>query len=177
MKVEICTLDDIPDLVKLINSAYRGEDSKQGWTTETDLLDGSKRTDENDLTLQMTKLPNLVFYKCIDENNNYCGCVLLKKEGKRLYLGMLSVSPHHQGAGIGKLLLAEAVNYAKTNDCASIYLTVINLREELIAWYERHGYKKTGELRPFPAHPVFGMPKKPMALMVMEKFIDQNLQN
>lgn len=140
-------LQDIPALVTLINSAYRGETSKKGWTTEAHLLEG-KRTNEEEMTeiLQDSKNTILKF----TENDKIIGSVLLVEKGHQLYLGMLTVSPELQNSGIGKKLLAEAEIHAKTLGLSSIIMTVISVREELIAWYKRHGYVDTGEREAFP---------------------------
>ena len=82
---------------------------------------------------------------------------------------MLTVTPELQAKGIGKQLLAEAENYAKQNACNFITMTVISVRHELIAWYQRHGYLPTGETEPFPTDPKFGLPKQELVFIVMEK--------
>lgn len=97
------------------------------------------------------------------------GCVYLKKEGEKLYLGMLSVWPAKQGAGIGKALVHAAVEYAMVHGCRAIRITVISAREELIAWYERHGFRRTGEVERFHAGDRFGTIKRPLELAVLEK--------
>ena len=158
---------DIPALVHLVNGAYRGEGSKKGWTTEADLLDGT-RTDTANISDLMSD-PNAVFLKYLNQNSGIIACVYLQKQQDRLYLGMLSVSPDIQGGGIGKALLSAASEHAIKNSCSSIFMTVISVRHELIAWYERHGYKRTGEKRPFPAGEKFGVQKQPLELIVLEK--------
>ncbi|MEK7199822.1 MAG: GNAT family N-acetyltransferase, partial [Bacteroidota bacterium] len=90
------------------------------------------------------------------------------------YLGMLTVNPLLQAQGIGKQLLLAAEAYARQNNCNGITMTVIAVRHELIAWYERHGYRPTGETEPFPADPVFGLPKQVLYFIVMEKAITGN---
>jgi ribosomal protein S18 acetylase RimI-like enzyme len=84
---------------------------------------------------------------------------------------MLSVWPARQGAGIGKFLLSAAVDHAKKNQCGSIRITVISVRPELIAWYERHGYRRTGEIEPFHAGEKFGIQKQPLQLVVLERLV------
>jgi ribosomal protein S18 acetylase RimI-like enzyme len=158
---------DICVLVRLINSAYRGEGSKKGWTTEADLLDGT-RTDQINISDLMNDA-NSVFLKYLNEESAIIGSVYLQKQNSKLYLGMLSVSPDQQAAGIGKRLLAAADDYAIKNNCAGVFMTVISVRHELIAWYERHGYKKTGETKPFPFGEKFGIQKQPLELIVLEK--------
>ena len=167
--ISIATEKDITALDKLVNSAYRGESSKKGWTTEADLLDGL-RTNPDSLK-QMISDRDAVIVKYNDEIGSLLACVYLKKKESKLYLGMLTVSPELQGKGIGKQLLAAAQTYAKENGCEKITMTVISVRSELIAWYERHGYKATGETEPFPADPKFGLPKIPIHFIVMDKKI------
>lgn len=141
------TLQDIPSLNILINSAYRGETSKKGWTTEANLLEG-KRTNEEELTETILNPKNTILK--YTENDKIIGSVLLVEKEHQLYLGMLTVSPELQNSGIGKKLLAEAENHAKALGLSSIIMTVISVREELIAWYKRHGYVDTGEREAFP---------------------------
>lgn len=161
--------DDVPQLEKLVNSAYRGDSSKQGWTTEADLLDGI-RTDEQGLK-QMIHQSNAVILKCTNDNNALLGCVYLQKQQLKMYLGMLTVSPLIQAQGIGKELLKAAEAYAKAQDCLFITMTVIAVRKELIEWYERRGYQQTAERKPFPNDPRFGIPKQDLEFLVMEKRI------
>jgi ribosomal protein S18 acetylase RimI-like enzyme len=84
---------------------------------------------------------------------------------------MFSVSPLAQGIGIGKKMLAAADDYARKHNCSSIYMTVISVREELIAWYERHGYEKTGKVLPFPVDERYGIPTQPLEMLVLEKYM------
>jgi ribosomal protein S18 acetylase RimI-like enzyme len=83
---------------------------------------------------------------------------------------MLTVSPALQNSGIGKQLLQAAEAYARTQQCTSVVMSVISVRHELIQWYERHGYKKTGATKPFPADDRrFGIPKQFLEFSIMEK--------
>ena len=110
MDISKASLEDIPQLVTLINSAYRGEHSKKGWTTEADLLDGV-RIDTESLEKMMNK-PDAVILKFCNEANALQGCVYLEKKENKMYLGMLTVSPLEQAKGIGKKLLAACEKYA-----------------------------------------------------------------
>ena len=158
---------DVPELNALVNAAYRGESSKKGWTTEADLLDGI-RTDEKALS-EVFSDPMSLILKCT-LGQKIVGCVHLKKEGKRLYLGMLTVDPEMQGKGVGKILLNATEDEARKRDCSSIFMTVISVRKELIAWYLRHGYVDSGITKPFPyGDPRFGIPKMPLEFVVLEK--------
>lgn len=167
LPITVATEKDIPSLLKLINNAYRGDYSKKGWTTEADLLDGI-RTDKEALE-QMMHQQGAAFLKCHDEENELIGCVYLQQQKNNLYLGMLTVAPDLQAKGIGKQLLAASKKYAKEKQCEAIVMTVISVRHELIAWYERHGFYKTGETKPFPNDVRFGIPKQPLEFIVMRK--------
>jgi len=167
MHISKATDADIPSMVTLINSAYRGESSKKGWTTEADLL-GGVRTSEKSLQDTMNK-PGAVILVNRNDNGDITACVYLQKEPGTFYLGMLTVSPLLQAGGIGGRLLNAAEAYVKEQNGNNITMTVISVRAELIAWYERHGYVKTGESKPFPADPAFGIPKQPLEFVVMKK--------
>jgi ribosomal protein S18 acetylase RimI-like enzyme len=168
MPISTATADDITVLVSLINSAYRGEASKKGWTTEADLLKGELRTDAPTLTTLLNN-PKAVILIYTSTGNAISGCVYLDKQERGLYLGMLTVSPLLQASGIGKQLLAAAEKYANDNNCPSIFMNVISVRHELISWYERQGYYKTGEINPFPSDNIFGIPTQPLEFAIMEK--------
>lgn len=162
------TKNDIPEINILVNSAYRGESSKKGWTTEEHLL-GGIRTDEAGLT-QTFENEDIIVLK-YTENDKIIGVVSLERQSNKLYLGMLTVSPDLQGRGVGKQLLKAADGFAKQENMTKIVMTVISVRVELIAWYERHGYVRTGETKPFPMDdPNFGMPKMFLEFIVLEKY-------
>jgi ribosomal protein S18 acetylase RimI-like enzyme len=160
-------LQDISALTVLINSAYRGESSKKGWTTEAHLLTG-KRTNEQELTQTMLDPKNTILK--YSQNNQIIGSVLLVEKEDQLYLGMLTVSPELQNSGIGKKLLAEAENHSKAVGLSRIIMTVISVREELITWYKRHGYVDTGKRDPFPQSDIHvTITQKPLEFMYLEK--------
>jgi ribosomal protein S18 acetylase RimI-like enzyme len=167
LTISAATTSDVPQLVQLVNSAYRGDTSKQGWTTEADLLDGI-RIDENSLT-DLIKRPAACLLKCTNEQEGILGCVYLHHNQHEMYLGMLTVSPEKQASGIGKQLLKASEEYAQQHGCKAITMTVISVRDELIAWYERRGFKRTGEKQPFPNDPRFGVPRQQLEFVVMRK--------
>lgn len=171
MSISPASTDDIPGLLRLINSAYRGDDSKQGWTTEADLLQGEIRIDAPAL-VEMMMRPNAVLHKYTNATSEIEGCVYTQKQGEKLYLGLLTVSPGLQGGGIGKQLLAAAEQEARRQQCSAIFMTVFTVREDLIAWYVRHGYQPTGETRPYTADHRFGVPTRVLEFAVLEKNID-----
>jgi ribosomal protein S18 acetylase RimI-like enzyme len=158
---------DIPALNLLVNSAYRGDQSKQGWTTEADLLDGI-RTDEEALK-ELIQYPGSVILK-FEEENKILGCVHLKQEDNKIYLGMLTVLPQLQNKGIGKILLAAAEKEARKRNCVTVFMSVISIRKELIDWYKKRGYTDTGKSKPFPENdPRFGIPKMKLEFIILEK--------
>ena len=163
------TAEDVSALNQLINSAYRGESSKKGWTTEADLLEGKRTTEAELIEIIQDKKNTILKYS---ENNQILGCVLLKKKEDELYLGMLTVSPELQNSGIGKKLMQQAEIYAITLGLSKIVMTVITVREELISWYKRNGYVDSGAREPFPVSDVFSQTSnKPLEFMVLEKRI------
>ncbi len=161
--------EDITSLNTLINSAYRGEFSKEGWTTEAHLLEGSRTTEAELLDIIQDTSNTLLKYS---DNGKIIGSVLLKVKKNELYLGMLTVSPELQNGGIGKKLLHQAEVFAAEIRLPKIIMTVISVREELIAWYKRNGYVDTGAREPFPVSDVFNpTTQEPLEFMVLEKVI------
>jgi GNAT superfamily N-acetyltransferase len=150
---------DVPALVALVNSGYRGESSKRGWTTEADIL-GGQRTDAEKMA-EMIGTPDSRIELAFAPDGALAGCVYLKKEPDgSCYLGMLTVDPARQAGGLGKAIMARSEAVARAWGCARMRMTVISVRSELIAYYERRGYAKTGATRPFPENdPRFGLPK------------------
>lgn len=163
------TLEDVSSLNKLINSAYRGESSKKGWTTEANLLEGL-RTTEQELTETIANPKNTILK--FTENNAIIGCVLLIEKEQQLYLGMLTVSPELQNSGVGKKLLQQAEIHALALGLPKIVMTVISVREELISWYKRNGYIDTGAKEPFPVSEAHvSISEQPLEFIVLEKKI------
>ena len=168
MPIQKATPEDTTALTALINSAYRGETSRQGWTTESTLLDGMRIDDE--AIDEYFSNPAVTMLKYITDDGELAGCVYLEKVANgRLYLGMLTVKPTIQAQGIGRQLLQEAEHIAVSLNCTFIRISVIPVRHELISWYNRRGYQATGQMLPFPTDTRFGIPRQPLELMVMEK--------
>ena len=162
-------IEDVASLNKLINSAYRGESSKKGWTTEANILEGKRTTEAELIEIIQDQKNTILKYS---ENNEIIGCVLLVEKEDELYLGMLTVSPVFQNSGIGKKLMQQAEIYASTLGLSKIVMTVISVREELISWYKRKGFVDTGAREPFPASDVFSQTaNEPLEFMVLEKRI------
>ena len=178
MHLEPATLADLTALHALIESAYRGDTARRGWSHEADLLDG-QRTDLDALDAMLADPAQHVLVLRDDEALR--ACVALTDKGAGLsYLGLLTVDPPRQAAGLGRMILAAAEDHAATHFGASrIEMTVIAQRGELIAWYERRGYALTGEQRPFPhADPRFGLPRRvDLKFFVLQKSIASKPDN
>jgi GNAT superfamily N-acetyltransferase len=153
-------IDDIPALIALVESAYRGDASRAGWTTEADMLDG-QRIDADSLRKTLAAPDNRILIAEKDGEILAC-CHIEKQASAAAYFGMFSVRPGLQGGGIGKLLLEEAERQAREDfNCARMEMTVIDIRESLINFYERRGYLRTGIHKPFPyGDERFGIPKR-----------------
>ncbi|HET9380060.1 MAG TPA: GNAT family N-acetyltransferase [Streptomyces sp.] len=150
---------DVAELVALIESAYRGDSSRAGWTTEADLLEG-QRTDPEGVAAVIRGPGSRVL--TVEREGRIVACCQLEHRGGHAYFGMFAVSPAAQGGGIGRTVLAEAERRARdTWDASEMHMTVISLREDLIAWYERRGYRRTGRMSPFPyGDERFGIPRR-----------------
>ncbi|OLY93446.1 Predicted N-acetyltransferase YhbS [Cnuella takakiae] len=169
--ISAATKQDIMELDKLVNSAYRGDSSRAGWTTEADLLDGIRITAAglNDILNK----PGATILKATDQAGALAGCVYLEQQPDAMYLGMLTVNPQLQNSGIGKQLMYAGEDLAKKGGIYKMRMTVISVRDTLIAWYQRHGYHPTGEKQPFPNDPKFGLPKQQLEFIVMEKELNR----
>lgn len=153
------TPDDVTSIVGLVESAYRGEVSKQGWTTEADLLDGQRTDPAGVLALVEARDSRLVLS---ERDGALLACAHLERHGDWAYFGMFAVRPDLQGGGVGNDVLTECERIARVEwGCGEMRMTVISLRSELIGWYERRGYRATGERKPFPYGDArFGLPRR-----------------
>lgn len=151
---------DVDAIVALVESAYRGDSSRQGWTTEANLLDG-QRTNAEDVT-KLIAQPQSRILLLMHASGELRSCAHVERQNEVCYFGMFSVSPTEQGGGIGRQVLVEAERMARHEwRCREMQMSVITLRDELIAWYERRGYHRTGIYKPFPYGDTrFGLPKR-----------------
>lgn len=165
-KIKIASLDDAPAITNLLNSAYRGESSRKGWTTEANIIAGDQRTTVEEIR-GLINPPSSVFLIYSEKITE--GCVNLQQRDNKLYLGLFSVNPERQGKGIGKKLLHASEKYAVSLGCDMIFMTVIDIREELINWYKKHGYVDTGARKRFEEDGVSGKHLQKLQFMVLEK--------
>jgi GNAT superfamily N-acetyltransferase len=150
---------DVPAIDELVQASYRGDSSRAGWTTEADILDG-QRTDP-DMVAEAVSGPGSRML-IAEDGGALVACCQLEDRGGHAYFGMFAVDPRRQGGGLGKKVLAEAERVARDEwGAKEMHMTVISVREDLIAWYVRRGYARTGQKSPFPyGDERFGLPKR-----------------
>ncbi|MFC5930530.1 N-acetyltransferase [Cryobacterium melibiosiphilum] len=166
-------LDDAPTVIELVTSAYRGEASKQGWTSEADLIDG-QRINLEVLSADIRR-PNSVVLLA-ERGGGLVGCAhVARTDTTHAYFGMFAVHPLGQAQGDGKRILAEAERFVAAEWMSSVMtMTVLDARSELLAFYERRGYRRTATYTPFPyGDERFGLPRRDdLRLEVLEKVLD-----
>jgi ribosomal protein S18 acetylase RimI-like enzyme len=163
-------IDDASQIVALVNAAYRGDSSRSGWTTEADLLEGI-RTDYAEVMTILDDQASMILVGIRD--TQMVASVHLQKNAEAAFLGMFAVNPCSQGAGIGKQMLVVVEHRARTVwGVRKIQMKVINVRHELIAFYERRGYQRTGVAQEFILPEAMGRAKvSSLKLEVLEKNI------
>lgn len=160
--IAAASLADAPALKALLEAGYRGDSARQGWNHEADILDDD-RIAPGELEAMLAD-PAVTFLIARD-SAALTGCVAVtRKDGARAYLGMLCVAPTLQSSGHGRRLLDAAEDHARSQGIAAIEMTVIDGRDALIGWYERRGYARNGETRPFPV-----LRDPPITFVVLEK--------
>lgn len=148
MHVDIARTADVERIVTLVNDAYRGSSKTPGWTHETALLAG-QRTDAATVTAMLKQADSTILV--MRHEGAVVACVALQLlDPGNWYLSMLAVDPEHQKSGVGKGIMAGAERFAVERGALCMKISVINLREPLIAWYERQAYVRTGAVEPFP---------------------------
>lgn len=162
--ISACAESELPELVDLVNAAYRGQGGESGWTSEVGLVDGMRVTIDA-LRHEIATTPGLTIY-LLREAQELLACVRL--EGGRgiqgepaCYISMLAVHPAQQDGGLGRQMLEYAEAQGRVRGARVARMTVVSIRSALIAWYERRGYRRTGETLPFPYDDArFGTPKR-----------------
>ncbi len=171
-----CRPEDLPAIVALVNSAYRGTSSQAGWTTEADYIDG-QRTSLDDLQRDLTADTDPVLLTLRQHaDGEILACALVERASGEAdapagYIGMVTVKPGLQAGGVGRAMLQAAEDFALARGAVRARMTVVSIRDSLIAWYQRRGYRLTGERRPFPYDDArFGIPRQPaLEFVVLEK--------
>lgn len=156
MKLELVAAknEDIEEINDLVNLSYRGS---EGWTRETGLVSGERSTTEEASDYMSNPNAHLLIVK---ENNQIIACICIEKKNENGYIGYFAVHPDYQGQGLGKRLLSKAEGFARdTLQVSTLIMAVVSQRTELIEYYERRGYKRTGEVLDYPVHLNVGTPK------------------
>ena len=170
LTIRRATTADVDTIVALVNSAYRGDTSRTGWTTEADIL-GGQRTDAQEIA-HLIAVTDSAILLCLYRDETVGSVHLKRMDAVTAYLGMLVIAPVLQGQGLGRHFMLEAERFVHAGwGAVRMQMQVITLRHELIAYYERRGYRRTGETRPFPAaDPRFGLPRvEGLEFEVLEK--------
>lgn len=173
MLLQAATADDVASVVALVESAFRGATSRIGWTTEADLLDG-RRTGPDEIEAILADPQQRVLLHR-HKNGRLCASVVVGRNDDAAWLGMLAVEPVLQGGGTGSHVLASAEHWVVDHwQARRMRMKVIAQRAELIAWYERRGYRRTGETSPFYyGDERFGLPRRPdLSFVVLEKTLN-----
>ncbi len=177
VEIRLAGAADVAAIVELVQSAYRGDESRAGWTTEADLLEG-QRTDLAAVAALVTggsSGRSSVLLAAHPFAAGPVGCCEVEPAGeRRAYFGMFAVRPALQGRGVGRRLLEAAEEHARLRLGAGVMsMQVLRQRQELIAWYRRMGYQPTGETAPFPyGDERFGRPRRAdLEFVVLERRI------
>ncbi len=163
------TTAEVPELTRLVNAAYRDPGGTPGWTDERHLLAGPRIDEE---TLRTDLATGRVLTLRLTGGGPIVACVHLDRaDDDTWYLSSVAVDPERQASGLGTALLAEVERQARLAGAPRLQMTVIQLRDTLIAWYERCGYRRTGATVPFPYDdPSVGRPlRDDLVLVVLEK--------
>ena len=175
MILERATAADVPIVVALMNRAFRGQGDVRGWNTEAPYIAGD-RTSVALLEADIAQKPDarLLVVRRADDGSPFAS-VWLEPLGDGLwYLGSLTIDPAIQNGGIGRTLLAASEGWVRTQGGDTVRMTVVNVRETLIAWYQRRGYRLTGDTEPFPYDDTrFGVPlRDDLHFVVLDKALD-----
>jgi len=167
------TAHDAAQVTELIERAYRGPDAAKGWTTEAHLLTGPRTTEAEIAGLIADHDSRFVLAERLDpieKRDVLLACALAQKDGAEAYFGMFAVDPGQQASGVGKTVLEKCERAVRDLWAAkAMTMVVINLRGELIEWYERRGYLRTGKTEPFPFHAASGAVRGDFHLIELRK--------
>lgn len=174
MIIAPATRADLDDILMLVNAAYRGIGAKAGWTSENGIVSGT-RVDAATVETLLAQERTVILLMRRDTAARPIGCIVVRSDNdSSCELSMFAIHPDEQAAGHGRALLTAAETYAYRNGATLAKLTVVHVRDSLIAWYERHGYRRTGAMKPFPYHDTsLGMPlRDDLQFVVLAKTLD-----
>ncbi|WIB67987.1 MULTISPECIES: GNAT family N-acetyltransferase [unclassified Curtobacterium] len=169
LTIRRATLEDAATVADLVERAYRGEASREGWTSEVDVI-GGRRTDTEQIRA-LIAAPHSVVFVGVDEGRIIATCQVQRHGPGLAYFGTFAVEPTIQGRGLGRRMMEAAAEHARTTfDAAALEITVVAQQSALIAWYRRLGFVPTGATRPFPAEAWGATPLVPdVHFVVMRK--------
>ena len=148
--LEPAIFEDHPAVVTIVNRAYRGTGDHRGWNSEADLIAGDRITLDQ-LRQDLADNPDACLLVHRGPDGEVCACVRVEPEAAdRWYFGMLAISPAGQASGLGRRILEAIDGHVRDHSGRRLRITVINVRDQLIAWYERRGFVRTGEVEPLP---------------------------
>jgi ribosomal protein S18 acetylase RimI-like enzyme len=174
LTISICSTEDLVEVAALVNAAYRGEGGQAGWTSEIGMVHGQRITCKA-LKQDLASSADVSILTMRDAKE-LLACVRVElSNGARgqlnCHIGMLAVRPSAQDRGLGRTLLHHAETKGRVAGARNSRITVVSVRDSLIAWYERQGYRRTGETERFPYEDArFGTPMRPdLEFVVLEK--------
>ena len=169
LNIRKASLDDLAAIVDLVNIAYRSKEI-QGWTSESDIVVGD-RIDHEQLK-QLIHMKNSFIFLDLNVDKSIIGTVHLQVEQGVGYIGLLTTHPKIQNRGIGKILLQYAEDYCfKNYGINSFEISVLSTRVELIDFYERRGYRFTGQVDSYPIEKKVGTPLMDIQILYFKKII------
>jgi ribosomal protein S18 acetylase RimI-like enzyme len=174
MNIAPATRTDLDDILTLVNAAYRGIGAKAGWTSENGIVSGT-RVDAASVESLLAQERTVILIMRREADARPLGCIVVQlDEDATCELSMFAIHPNEQAAGYGRTLLTAAETYAYSHGARLAELTVVHVRDSLIAWYERQGYRRTGATKAFPYHdPSLGQPlRDDLHFVVLAKTIE-----
>ena len=159
MIISPAAIADVDAILTLVNAAYRGIGAKTGWTSENGIVSGT-RVDAASVESLLTQQRTVILLMRRESGARPVGCIVVRlDDDATCELSMFAIHPHEQASGLGRTLLTAAETYASRHGARIAELTVVHVRDTLIAWYERQGYRRTGATKAFPYHdPSLGQP-------------------
>jgi ribosomal protein S18 acetylase RimI-like enzyme len=143
----IATKEEAPQLQNLIHAAFRFTDASVEWIGSPELAN-TFNMDINVIIERIASPENVFFIVSDTPNGPTIACVnVFKKAPDYGRIALLAVDPTIQRGGLGKIVMKKAERYLKEElGVKRIGLNALHTRKGLIAWYERQGYVKTGDV-------------------------------
>lgn len=172
---------DADAIVALIEAAYRSPATAGEWDSESHLLTGPRTSHEEiarliadpDSRFLLAEIDNRIAGCCLVQRRAATDCMTADVSDRApagAYFGMFAIDPHIRTSGLGKALIAEAEReVVQLWRSPEMVMTVINVRDRLIEWYQRRGYALTGNRLPFPFTATSGETTRDFDLVEMRK--------